>query len=395
MSNEVTKYNAIEIIDYNVTEEAIAKLKEEFSGITVNDNKTLDVAKKARMTVVKLRTSVEAMRKGYKQDALEYGRKVDAEAKRVTALLEEVEEPLDSQIKIFESEQARIKAEKIAAEATRIATIQARIAEFNNLKLQTVGKNSSEINALVLELSAAMLSDVFDYQEFKALADASKAVALDDLNAIFDKITAQEAEIAEREAELKAQREAEAAKIAAEYERIERHKQEQAEAEAKRLEDRKIFEAEKKKLEEERAAEAARLQAESDKLEQEKAAHAQAQAAEHELKLQEQAQLDAERQKIADERAALEADKAKAEAEKDAEIRTPVGSIKIPDAGIPVTESVKATSIPTPFEHLIIEAYKTVAFLADYAKKLPVNEAAPFALRADMLNIAIEQAKGE
>ncbi len=395
MSKEVTKYNAIEIIDYNVTEEVIAKLKEEFSGIAVNDNKTLDVAKKARMTVVKLRTSVEAMRKEYKQDALEYGRKVDAEAKRVTALLEEVEEPLDSQIKIFEAEQARIKAEKAAIEAVRVAKIHAKIAEIGELKMQTVGKNAAEIMEIVNSSSVLIDFDSFDYQEFKALADAAKNNAVAELTALYEKQKKHDEELAAKEAELKAQREAEAAKIAAEYERIERHKQEQAEAEAKRLEDRKIFEAEKKKLEEERATEAARLQAESDKLEQEKAAHAQAQAAEHERKLSEQARLDVERQKIATERAALEADKAKAEAEKDAEISTPIASIKTSDTGIPASGSVVATSISTPLAKLIIEVQKTVTFLVDYAARLPVNEAAPFALRADMLNIAIEQAKGE
>lgn len=271
----------------------IEALFKKYKDISPVDTKSFDELKKGIAAFRDLRGIVKKTHEEKKRPILDEGNALDAEKNKLIKLIQENEAPLIEKKDIYEAEKQRIKDEKTALEAARIASIQAKIAEFNNLKLQTVGKNSKEIDVIIVELSRAMTTDTFDYQEFKGLAQASKETALNDLIDLFNKAEAQEAEIAAREAEQKAQREAEAIKLAAEYERLARLKAEQDTAQAKRLEDMKVFEAEKRKLEEERAA--------------------------------------------------LEADKARAEAEKLAEIRTPVVSI---DTGILVSGKPEVIDVP-------------------------------------------------
>lgn len=113
--------------EYNVPDAAISKYREDFMSLSVNgvdDKEGYDLCHSARMEVKGKRVEVEKTRKKLKEDALEYGRAVDKEAKRITALLEPIENYLLSQEKIVDDEKARIKAE---AEAKEAARIQARI----------------------------------------------------------------------------------------------------------------------------------------------------------------------------------------------------------------------------------------------------------------------------
>tara|TARA_R110000868_G_scaffold84519_7_gene238231 strand:- start:1612 stop:2055 length:444 start_codon:yes stop_codon:yes gene_type:complete len=67
-----------------------------------------------------LRVSVEATRKALKEDSLAWGRKVDAEAKRITEQLKEIEEPL--RLVKQQIDDAKEAAKK-AAEADRLKAI--------------------------------------------------------------------------------------------------------------------------------------------------------------------------------------------------------------------------------------------------------------------------------
>ena len=68
-----------------------------------------------------LRTGVEATRKRLKQDALEWGRKVDAEAKRITNKLREIEDPLKEAKQHADDEVDRIRREKQESERRKEA----------------------------------------------------------------------------------------------------------------------------------------------------------------------------------------------------------------------------------------------------------------------------------
>jgi chromosome segregation ATPase len=104
--------------EYNITDAAIAQYKQDFMVLSVkgiDDRDGYDLCHSARMEVKGKRVEVEKTRKKLKEDALEYGRVVDKEAKRITSLLEPIENYLLSQEKIIDDEKERIKkAEELA-----------------------------------------------------------------------------------------------------------------------------------------------------------------------------------------------------------------------------------------------------------------------------------------
>lgn len=134
-----------EIIEYTKTEAALADLSARFKGIifqVVTPDGMAD-AKKSRAELRTYRLDLEKTRKDIKAPALLRCQQIDSEAKRITAALEALENPIDEQIKKEETrkedeknaaaraEQARIMAEQQAikdAEEARMAAERAEIA---------------------------------------------------------------------------------------------------------------------------------------------------------------------------------------------------------------------------------------------------------------------------
>ena len=122
-----------ELQKYNVTDAAIAKLNADYMALAVkgvDDKAGYEVVKTARIDIKKRRVEVEKTRVQLKAESLEYGRRVDGEAKRITALLEPIETHLIGQEKIVEDEKERLKAE---VEAKETARIQARIDRLESM----------------------------------------------------------------------------------------------------------------------------------------------------------------------------------------------------------------------------------------------------------------------
>lgn len=85
------------LITFSVSDAAIAQLAAEYMPlkiIDINDAAGFKRVHDARMNVKEKRVLVEKTRKELKADALEFGRKVDGEAKRLTSLLEPIESHL-------------------------------------------------------------------------------------------------------------------------------------------------------------------------------------------------------------------------------------------------------------------------------------------------------------
>ena len=155
--------------EYSVTDAVIAKYKQEYMALTVkgiDDKNGYDICHTARMEIKGKRVEVEKTRKKLKEDSLEYGRAVDKEAKRITALLEPIEEHLTAQEKIIDDElerkrqaliNAKLEEEAAAkkAEEDRIAKVRAD-QEAEALRLATISKEQSEREAKIKEAEAAI-----------------------------------------------------------------------------------------------------------------------------------------------------------------------------------------------------------------------------------------------
>jgi colicin import membrane protein len=295
---------------YSETEKALAELRGKYKDLHVDCTTTagMELAKLSRRELVQLRTGLETKRKELKAPALEYGKQIDAQAKRITAEIEALEQPIDAKIKAEEFKKEAEKQARIKAEHDRIAAIQAQIAEITNAPAEYAFADAAKVAEAIGKVEACEINAA--YGEFIEQAEAAKLDALEKLYMLHAR---------------RIDAEAEAARVKAEREALERERAEQAakakqeaEAQAKKLaEERSAFERqqaeERAKLEAERKrheaelAEARRIQEEADRK-----ARAERDAIEAAERKKREAQEAAERKE-------REAAEAKARAEREAE----------------------------------------------------------------------------
>lgn len=257
-----------QIQEYSQTEAALKALAEQYAGATFDVDTTdgMKAAKAARADVRGYRTSLEAMRKKIKGPALERCRLIDAEAKRITEALRELEDPIDAQIKEHEAKKEAERQAKIEAEQKRVESIQERIAEIRGAvaAVNCMGAPASaKVSEFITEVENIVVDESFD-EFFEAARDAKIATlaALTDLHkaavereAEEERIKAERAELeklrkeqAERAAKERAEREAKEAEERKAREEAERQERERLEAQ------RKEQEAEQKRIDDERKA---------------------------------------------------------------------------------------------------------------------------------------------
>lgn len=251
-----TKVESLPVV-FDVTDTALLELRNRLKGLKAD---TKDGYEEVRLGIAEcreLRVAIEKRRVQLKADALAWGKKVDGEAKRITAALESIEEPLKLTKKAVDDEKDRIRREKEEAEKRRIEEELRVKREAEEARLK------AERDAETARLKA----------EREALEAERKKLE------------------AERAAEL-AKQKAEQERIAAEQ-RVERERldRERAELEAKQAEERKRIEderralaAERERVEREEFQRQAKIKAEEEakaKVERERA-EAQRRAAEQE-----------------------------------------------------------------------------------------------------------------
>ena len=261
-NNELNQVQGV-LTDFSRVEAGLAALREKH-GNTVYEVSTtvgLDAAKAARAEIREPRYAVENVRKAAKAPLVALGKRIDAEAARITAEIMAIEAPIDDQIK---AEEARRVAEREAKKA----------AEVERLRQEAAAKLKEDEDRLAAERAALKVEqDRLAAERAKAESEAAAERAL---------LRAEQAKVAAQRAAIDA--EAAAAK-----------KKADAEAQARR----EAIEAEaavaKKKADAEAQAERARLAAEREALrvEQEKAVAivaAQAKAKEDERRVSAEAQ---------------------------------------------------------------------------------------------------------
>jgi len=168
---EVTKA----IVEYDITNAAIAQMESIYMGLTITDLEDKDEFKAvhdARMVVKGHRVSVDKKRKELKKDALEWCRNVEDEAKRITGLLEPIETHLQAEENKVVLEQRRIEAEEAEKERKK------RDKRFDDLSAVGVSMPIMEIAVLTDDEFQCLLDDkTFEFNEAqreKAEAEAAE-----------------------------------------------------------------------------------------------------------------------------------------------------------------------------------------------------------------------------
>jgi hypothetical protein len=272
--------------EYGISDAKIAELAEKYKDLReIKDTASRAMAAAGRRECRELRIAVEIKRKELKSDALEFGRKVDGEAKRVTELLRQVEEPLDALIKADEARREEEKQAKLRAIAEAEAKERARVDGIKALMDRHFGPSavlalhSMPIDDLAgrLETSECVAEMGDDYAEFTEEAHRLR----DEFLAKASTILAEK-----REAEAEAERQ----RIAAE----------------RLAQERRAFEAEQRIAREKAEAEAAEaLRLENERLAEAKAEHDKLEAARAELRWKQEA-LEAELRRVEEDRQAKE-----------------------------------------------------------------------------------------
>ena len=201
MDNE---YIDKELTKFNVADAAISQMSTEYMPLEINgveDIKGFKIVHTALMAVKKKRVAVEKTRKELKADSLKFGRAVDAEAKRITALLAPIEDHLSKEKQAVIDEQARIKAEEERIEKERKAK------ELEDLKAKIRQEAEARAEAIRKEQEAAAKIEA---DRLAVIAKAQKEET-DRLNAI----AAEQKETARVQAAIRDANKAEADRLAA------------------------------------------------------------------------------------------------------------------------------------------------------------------------------------
>lgn len=263
--------SATSIAEFDVVESGLAELESKFSKVVYEDINTKDGlarAKADRALVKEVRLKVAAQAKLMKDPLNKFKRVIDGQAERIIDRVEALEEPIDEQIKAEEKRLEEVKEAKRKAEAQRVESLDVKVRGIESFGHPAPGSTSEALTADRATL-ALIEPTVDEFQERTGDAIVARSTALKLLDAAIAAAKAAEAQVAELEAFRKEKAERDA------REEVDRKAREKAEAEAEAERKRQAEIARKQQEEEanrQRLADAARLAAEQEKLEQDRAA---------------------------------------------------------------------------------------------------------------------------
>ena len=302
-----------EIAEYSPTAAALAELRKKYAQAVFDTTNPTGMAKAiaARRELREVRVNLEKLRKELKAPALERSRLIDAEAKALTAQIEEMEGPIDAQIKAEEQRKAEEKAERERIEREKMVELQKRVANIREQAVSVVGKSSHAVAEVIRLLSSLEIDQTFG--PLQADAYAAKAETLATLNDLHTAALAQEAEVErlriERE-ELEAQRKAQAEQAERDRAELAKLREEaaarQAAAKAEMEKQMERVAQERSEAEKVRLAELAKQQ----EIERQAAAiRAEEEAKAKAVRDAEQAEIDRQRAEIEEQRRKVEAER--------------------------------------------------------------------------------------
>lgn len=228
----------VKVVPMPVSDEKIGELREAFSSLSADTSVGYKEVKKAIQVCVKTRTSIDKKRQELNEEALLWQRTVNAEAKRLTGLVEAIEDPLRAKKQVADDEAERIKKEY---EAKHQTWLQGRLNEC----LQVTGSPCSidfaetasddQWKALLAEGALALQARVMEDAKRRAIEESERQKMAEEIEAMRMKIESERLEAKRLQEELDQLRREKAEREQAERERLEAIERERL-AEQERLE---------------------------------------------------------------------------------------------------------------------------------------------------------------
>lgn len=184
----------VNIVEYSQTDAALASLREKYLAIPdANTEEGYAFLKDGIKELTGLRTKLEAARKAAKEPHLQAGRILDAEAKRITAELVALEDPMKVAKKEVDDRVERERQE-------RIARLQKKVDAIVAMPSQVRGKSSQEITDMLDRVGE--IDATHDFYDLTKEAVAARQTALDELTQMLgDRLEFEVAEEARQKAE--------------------------------------------------------------------------------------------------------------------------------------------------------------------------------------------------
>lgn len=275
------------IAEFKQSEAALAVLREKFA--VLPDFKTKEGYEEGRVGIrelVTLRTSLDKARKKLNKDDQDRISFRNAEAKRITGVLTELEDPMKAAKAVIDDAVELAKEEKRQEEARRIEKITEAMNGITQCGNVDPTMESADIKAM--EARAVEVNAGFDFEEFKDAADAERKrvlahvakilldrVEFEDQQREQTRIAQEQAEqqklLDDKAAELQKQQDEQQKKIDDQQAEIDKQK-----ADAAAEEERKAQEARAEEERKEKEAENKRKEEEADKLAENESARQEA-----------------------------------------------------------------------------------------------------------------------
>jgi len=303
-------------LNFDALKAEISKQALQYADITAIENKAgRDQVHAAAMSLKGKRVEIQRRAKEVREDAVAFQKAVIAKSEELTAIIEPEENRLIGLRNGWDEAREAEKRAAAEAEAKRKAGHEAGIALIRGYVATYAGRSAGEIEAAAADLRKVSVDEQY-FEEYAPVAARAKAETLARLEEMAHTARAAEAE----QARIKADQEAEAARLAAEREELAKLRAEAAERQRVEAE---AAEAARKAAAEKIAAERAELEAQQRAIREQQA----------EIERQQQA-IKAEQDRQATEaRAAAErkaaADRAAAQAKTDAEAREAAEKLRI------------------------------------------------------------------
>lgn len=224
LKNVDLENGTVEVIEYSQTNAALAMLREKYGVVPdVETEEGYALAKAGIKELTTLRTSLEAARKREKDPYLKAGQIIDAEAKRITAELVQLEDPIKAAKKVVDD---RLELQR----QERIARLQLKVDAIKAMPGQVRGQPSAAIADMLDRVGE--IDAMHDYYDLTKEAVAAREAALNELTQMLTDRLAFEAAEEERkkaeaaQAEMRKQMEAQQAEMRKQQEEMQRQQQE-------------------------------------------------------------------------------------------------------------------------------------------------------------------------
>jgi len=151
---------------YSVTDESVKQLAKKYKNVPdASTEDGMELIKEGLRELVPLRTGVEKARKLLKADSLEYGRKVDAEAKRITSELVTIEKPFADAKKVEDDKAEKERQAEINREQIRMEALEARLGQLKAFTEGLMGAPATAIQERLKSLESFPMEGFEEYHE--------------------------------------------------------------------------------------------------------------------------------------------------------------------------------------------------------------------------------------